>query len=134
VDAESAARAWVDAWRRAWPAKDPEPLAAVYAEDAVFRSHPFRDPHTGREGVLDYARWAFADQDAFGGCRFSEPMVAGDRATVEYWAILVEKGEEVTIAGVALLRFAADGRVRAQRDYWSLEAGRREPPEGWGVL
>jgi hypothetical protein len=33
-----------------------------------------------------------------------------------------------------LLRFAADGRVRAQRDYWSLEAGRREPPEGWGVL
>jgi ketosteroid isomerase-like protein len=133
VDAESAARAWVDAWQRAWPSKDPEPLAAVYAEDAVFRSHPFRDPHIGREGVLDYARWAFADQDAFGGCRFGEPMVEGDRATVEYWAILVEKGEEVTIAGVALLRFA-DGRVRAQRDYWSLQAGRREPPEGWGVL
>ena len=83
--------------------------------------------------MLDYARWAFADQEGCAACWFGEPMVSGDRATVEYWAILVEKGEEVTIAGVALLRFAADGRVRAQRDYWSLEQGRREPPEGWGV-
>ena len=83
--------------------------------------------------MLDYARWAFADQEGFGGCWFGEPIVGGDRATVEYWAILVEKGEEVTIAGVALLRFGADGRVQAQRDYWSLEPGGREPPEGWGV-
>jgi hypothetical protein len=29
MDAEAAAREWVDAWRRAWPAEDPEPLAAV---------------------------------------------------------------------------------------------------------
>jgi hypothetical protein len=82
--------------------------------------------------VLDYARWAFADQDAFGGCWFGEPMVAGDRATVEYWAILVEQGEEVTIAGVSLLRFDPEGRVRAQRDYWTLERGGRGPPNGWG--
>jgi ketosteroid isomerase-like protein len=133
VDADAAARAWVNAWQRAWPAKDPAPLEVVYAEDAVFRSEPFREPHAGREGVLEYARWAFADQEAFGGCWFGEPIVAGDRATVEYWAVLVEKGEEVTIAGVALLWFDADGRVRAQRDYWSLSSGRREPPVGWGV-
>lgn len=133
MDAEAAARAWVEAWQRAWPAKDPAPLAAVYAENAVFRSEPFREPHAGRDGVLEYARWAFADQDDFGGCWFGEPIVAGERATVEYWAILVEKGEEVTIAGVALLWFDADGRVRVQRDYWSLSAGRREPPEGWGA-
>jgi hypothetical protein len=85
--------------------------------------------HAGREGVLEYARWAFADQEAFGGCWFGEPVIAGDRATVENWAILVENGREVTIAGVALLRFDRDGRVVAQRDYWSLEEGGREPPE-----
>jgi uncharacterized protein (TIGR02246 family) len=133
VDAQAAARAWVDAWRRAWPARDPEPLAAVYAEDARFRSHPFREPHEGREGVLEYARWAFADQERLDGCWFGEPVVAGDRATVEYWAVLAEAGEEVTIAGAALLRFGPDGRVRDQRDYWSLESGRREPPPGWGT-
>jgi ketosteroid isomerase-like protein len=133
VDAETAARRWVDAWRRAWPAADPSPLAAVYAEDAVFRSHPFREAHAGREGVLAYARWAFADQEELRGCWFAEPAVSGDRAAVEYWAIVVERGEEVTIAGVSLLRFDPDGRVRLQRDYWSLEPGPREPPEGWGT-
>ncbi len=132
MDAHAAARKWIDAWARAWPARDPEPLAAVYADDAFFRSQPFRDPHLGREGVLEYARWAFADQDEFGGCWFADPVVTGDRATVEYWAIITEKGEEVTIAGVALLRFDPDGRVRAQRDYWSLEPGGHEPPAEWG--
>jgi hypothetical protein len=83
--------------------------------------------------VLEYARWAFADQEGLRGCWFGEPAVSGDRAAVEYWAILVERGEDVTIAGVALLRFDPDGRVRVQRDYWSLEPGGREPPIGWGT-
>jgi ketosteroid isomerase-like protein len=133
VSAEAAARAWVEAWRRAWPAADPEPLRAVYAKDVVFRSAPFREPHHGREGALDYARAAFADQDEFTECWFGEPVVAGDRAAVEYWAVPVENGREVTIAGVALLRFGPDGRVEVQRDYWALEPGGREPPPGWGT-
>jgi ketosteroid isomerase-like protein len=132
MDAEAAARRWIHAWLQAWPAKDPEPLAAVYADDAVFRSHPFRELHRGREGVLEYARWAFADQERFDNCWFGQPAAAGDRAAVEYWAVLVENGAEVTIAGVALLCFDPDGRVRVQRDYWSLKTGGREPPEGWG--
>ena len=46
---------------------------------------------------------------------------------------MVEKGREVTIAGVALLRFDSNGRVCTQRDYWALEPGRREPAEEWGT-
>ena len=133
MDAEAAARAWVDAWKRAWPAADPEPLRAVYGDDAVFRSAPFREPHLGSEGALAYARSAFAEQDDFTDCWFGEPVVAGDRAAVEYWAALVENGREVTIAGVAVLRFGPDGRVVAQRDYWALEPGGREPTPGWGT-
>jgi hypothetical protein len=133
VDTEAAARAWVDAWSRAWPAADPEPLRAVYGDDAVFRSAPFRGPHLGSEGALAYARSAFAEQDDFTDCWFGEPVVAGDRAAVEYWAVLVENGREVTIAGVAVLRFGPEGRVVAQRDYWALEPGAREPTPGWGT-
>jgi hypothetical protein len=123
----------VDAWSRARPAAGSEPLRAVYADDAVFRSAPFREPHLGREGALDYARTAFADQDGFTDCWFGEPVVAGDRAAVEYWAVLLENGREVTIAGVALLRFGPDGRVDVQRDYWALEPEAREPAPGWGT-
>jgi hypothetical protein len=35
MDAEAAARSWIDAWDRAWRGLDPEPLEAVYSSDAV---------------------------------------------------------------------------------------------------
>ena len=44
VDARAAARAWVDAWSRAWRALDADSLAPIYTADTVHRSHPFREP------------------------------------------------------------------------------------------
>ena len=110
-----------------------EPRLAGRRPGASPRSAPFREPHLGREGALEYARSAFADQDDFTDCWFGEPVVAGDRAAVEYWAVLVENGRQVTIAGVAVLRFGPDGLVRSQRDYWALEPGAREPTPAWGT-
>jgi ketosteroid isomerase-like protein len=131
VDAEAAAHAWIDRWSRGWSAADPDAIAEAYADGAVFRSHPFRDPHLDREGVREYARWAFDDEETV-EFRFGEPVAGRDRAAVEYWAILRSDGEERTLLGIALLRFGGDGLVVSQRDYWSVEAGRREPPAGWG--
>jgi ketosteroid isomerase-like protein len=34
VDTEQAVRRWIDAWLNGWRALDPEPIVAVYAEDA----------------------------------------------------------------------------------------------------
>jgi ketosteroid isomerase-like protein len=125
MDAESAARAWVEGWLRAWPAGDADAVGALYAEGAVFRSHPFREPQPPAE----YAAWAFADEnEVLAECRFGDPVVDGDRAAVEYWAILRRRdGGEATLAGIAVLRFGADGLVLEQRDYWDLAEGRRPP-------
>jgi ketosteroid isomerase-like protein len=131
VDAESAARRWVDVWSHAWPAKDSDAVASLYAADATFRSHPFRDVQLGSEGARAYADWAFSEQDE-AECWFGEPVVEGDRAAIEYWAVVRFRGADETIAGIAVVRFGADGLVRDQRDYWSGEPGRREPPDGWG--
>jgi ketosteroid isomerase-like protein len=124
VDAAAAARAWVAAWERAWPAGNASLLAEVYAPDTVFYSHPFRQlqpPH-------DYAAWAFGDQ-ASAECRFGEPVVGGDRAAVDWWAVIVGRdGAEETIAGTSLLRFGADGRAVEQRDVWASQPGRRDLP------
>jgi len=50
------------------------------------------------------------------------------RAAVEYWALLRRRdGGEATLAGIALLRFAPDGRVAESRDYWDLAEGDRTP-------
>jgi hypothetical protein len=125
---EGAARHWREVWARAWPAKDADAIAALYASGAVYRSHPFRDPEPSPR---DYVERMFAEEDEI-ECRFGEPLVTGDRAAVEWWASWREAGDLLTLAGTTVLRFAPDGLVTEHLDYWVEGAGRREPPAGWG--
>ena len=36
MDAETAARRWADTWSRAWPQRDAEAIAALYADTVVY--------------------------------------------------------------------------------------------------
>jgi len=124
VDIVEAARRWTDVWSRAWPAADVGAISALYAPNAVFYSHPFRE----RQGAAEYVTWAFADQNE-AECRFGEPLVSGDRAAIDWWGVILSSDDTVeTIAGTSLLRFDADGLVIEQRDAWAGETGRRELP------
>ena len=117
-------RTWVAVWSKAWPAADVDAIAALYADDAVFYSHPFRARQTPRE----YVAWAFGDQGA-ADCRFGEPVVDGGRAAVDWWGAITSKdGSVETVAGTSLLRFDSAGRVIEQRDAWASESGRHELP------
>jgi hypothetical protein len=69
MDAAAAADRWTTTWARAWPAADADAIAALYAPDAVFYSHPFRE----RQGPREYVEWVFADQ-AEAECRFGAPV------------------------------------------------------------
>ena len=128
MDAATAARAWIEAWQRAWPAEDVDTIASRYADDAVYSSHPFRPAETARS----YLERAFGEE-ALVEARFGEPVVAGDRAAVEYWAVLrPPDGDDFTIAGASFLHFNAEGLVTEHRDCWVQADGSREPPAGWG--
>ncbi|MFL6018083.1 MAG: nuclear transport factor 2 family protein [Gaiellaceae bacterium] len=116
-----AARRWVDAWMRGWRALDTQVIAAVYADECFFLSHPFRDPQAPRE----YVEWAFAEEE-WAEPWFGEPVVDGDRAAVEWRAYVRENGREVTLAGTSLLRFGEDGLCVEQRDAWAVGDGRIE--------
>ena len=131
METEAAARRWVETYAHAWPAKDAGAIAALYADDAAFRSQPFRETHVGPDGARGYAEWTFSEQDE-AECWFGEPIVSGDRATVEYWGVVRYQGRDETIAGIAVIRFGPDGLVVEQRDYWNAQDGRVEPPPGWG--
>ena len=125
MEATAAARRWADVWSRAWPRADTDAIAALYADDAVFYSHPFRE----RQTPAEYVAWAFGEQAA-AECRFGEPVAADDRAAVDWWAVITDRdGSRQTVAGTSLLRFDADGLVVEQRDAWADEAGRRELPD-----
>jgi len=132
VDPLTSARTWAAAWARAWRTHDADLVGSLYEADAVFRSQPFRAVHEGNAGAAGYASWAFEDESE-ARVWFAEPRVVGhDRAAVEYWAISTDlSGAVATIAGVALLRLAPDGRVAEQRDYWNSFDGTVEPYEGW---
>jgi ketosteroid isomerase-like protein len=121
----------VEAWTTGWVEHDAERIVGLYADHAVFVSAPFRGPKHGPDGVREYVEWAFSEEDTV-EARFGEPVVAGDRAAVEYWAVITYRGREQTLAGTALIRFNEDGRVVEQRDYWHMEDGRKYPAPGWG--
>ena len=125
MNAEAATHAWVETWSSAWPAADVEAIDALYADDAVFYSHPFRDHQAPR----DYVASVFAEQ-AEAECRFGEPLVTGERAAVDWWAAITSAdGSVETLAGTSLLRFDADSRVVEQRDAWAAARGRHELPD-----
>jgi hypothetical protein len=129
VDALAAAARWAETWERAWPPRDATAIEALYAGGASYRALAFRKPTT----VDAYLAATFAGESEV-ECRFGAPVAAGDRAAVEWWASWLESGEPVTLAGVTVLRFDADGLVVDHRDYWN-EVDRREPPyAGWSIV
>jgi ketosteroid isomerase-like protein len=130
MDVPSAAGRWKETWERAWPARDVDAIASLYSEDAVYRALAFREPDRGLAGVRRYLEENFAVEKEI-ECWFGAPVVAGDRAAVEWWGSWVEDGRPLTLAGATVLRFDENGQVVDHRDYWN-EVERREPPyDGW---
>jgi SnoaL-like domain len=126
MDAEAAARRWAETWTSAWPARDTDAIAALYADSASYRALAFREPDLGLPGVRGYLDRNFEVESEI-ECSFGEPIVAGDRAAVEWWGSWTEGGQDLTLAGVTVLRFDEAGKVVDHRDYWN-EVERREPP------
>lgn len=126
MDPLAAARRWARTWERAWPSKDAGAIAELYAPDAVYRALVFREPTT----PAAYLAATFASEEDV-ECRFGEPIASGDRAAVEWWASWLESGDPVTLAGVTVLRFDADGLVVDHRDYWNEIDRREQPFAGW---
>jgi len=118
------ARAWVAAWSDGWARHDADAVAARYAPDCRFRSHPFRDLEHGRGAARAYAARSF-DEERSARFTFGEPIVGPDgRAAVEYRAVITaSNGEISTIHGVSLLTIGSDGLVAEHRDCWAETAG-----------
>ena len=128
MDALTAAARWAETWTRAWPAGDTDAIAALYADEATYRALAFRAPDLGSPAcALPRANFAVETQTE---CWFGEPLVAGDRAAVEWWGTWVEEGRRLTLAA---RRSSGSTATAGRRSPRLLERGRRrEPPyAGW---
>ena len=92
---------------------DEAAISALYAPDASWQQHPFREPEAG------YLARVFAEEES-AVCRFGTPIVDGDQAAVPWTAQtrLLDGGTE-DLAGVSVLRFGPDGLVVAEQDYFN---------------
>ena len=124
------AQEWLDLMGRAWRDRDPEAAAALFTEDAVYWSEPFRSPLLGRAEIADYWKSATSNQSGI-DVSFGDPLVDGDRVAVEWWSVTTENGRPTTDAGGLFLRFE-DGRCSELREYWNLADGAVAVPQGWG--
>ena len=113
---------WLDRYVEAWRANEPEQIAALFTEDAVYRYRPYADEEqtiSGREAIV--AAW-LEEPDAPDGWEASyEPYaVDGDRAVATGWSrYLATAGEaERTYYNCYLLRFAPDGRCAEFTEYY----------------
>ncbi len=126
------AQAWAAGYERAWRALDAEAAARLYSPGARSRTAPFREPSSGREGVLEYTKGAYASESDTRP-RLGNPFVMDGGAAVEWWANYVEDGVPKTLAGCSVLSFDDSGLVATAREYWHESPGTRGPPESWGL-
>lgn len=130
METAAAAERFVSVWESGWAAHDVDAILALYAEDCVHRSMPFRPPHVGRAALATYLRWSFADELPL-TVRFSAPLVGADATAVAEFHVTAEESapegpRSLTLAGCVFVRFTADGLAAETRDYWHT-APAREP-------
>jgi YD repeat-containing protein len=131
MDATAAARRWADTWQREWPNADVDALSNLYHPDVHYAVDAFREVIRGAPDLRRYFADVFAEETELTAW-IGEPIVEGQRASIEWRATLLENGQPVSIVGTSTLRFDAAGLVVEQRDTWNQSSGQTPPPEGWG--
>jgi hypothetical protein len=115
METREAAERWREVWARGWRAREADEILELYAPNAYFQSHPFRQAGTPEDYIVPTLA-----EEAAAECEFAEPIVDDDRAAVEWSAeTKLKDGGGEKLAGVSLLRFDADGLVTEQRDFWA---------------
>jgi len=114
---ESGVERWLAGYVEAWRSYDPEAIGRLFAEDALYRYHPWDEPapsHVrGRDAIV--ASW-LEDEDASGSwsAEYRPWLVHGDRAvavgTSRY--IAADGSVESEYSNVFFLVFDHDGRCR----------------------
>jgi hypothetical protein len=124
---------WIERYRRAWETADVGEVVDLFTPDASYRSSVFRDPGLGSDAISQYWQRGAGTQREV-AVRMGRPVITDSRVAVEWWTTMIDPDEgEITLRGCLLLRFAPDGRCQDLWEYWQVQPGRQDPPDGWGT-
>ncbi len=93
-------------WHALATGPDPERLARLVAEDAVFHSPVVHTPQEGRALVVAYLSAAAATLGQ-GQFRYVREIVDGENAMLEFTCVL----DDIQVNGVDIIRFDRSGKI-----------------------
>lgn len=101
---------WVDAYEVAWASNDPDHIEALFAEDALYYTAPFRKPWTGRDEIV--SKW-LEHKDEPGTWDFDEKVIgiSGDTAFVQGETVYLDP-ESRTYFNLWVIQLDDEGRCR----------------------
>ncbi len=113
---------WLGRYFAAWASNDPDDVAGLFTEDAIYWVGPFREPWVGRDQIV--REWTSGSQDDVRAA-YDVVAVDGDRGVAHWNVSAGGAGGEGRSEwdGVLVIAFAPDGRCREHREWFST----REP-------
>jgi ketosteroid isomerase-like protein len=111
-------RNWLDGYFQAWVTNDPESVAALFTEDAVYWFDPFQEPRRGRDEIV--RSWISGPQK---DVEYTyEPLAVAGDVGVAHWRVSSRSPDAPgrnAWDGILLITFAPDGRCREHREWYS---------------
>jgi ketosteroid isomerase-like protein len=117
MDAELGRRleGWVDGYVRAWNSNDPGEIGALFSEDAVYYTEPYRPPWRGRDEIV--RQW-LEHRDEPGETEFGwQPVVVGPDVAVVQGETLYRTPPR-TYSNLWVIRLDGEGRCTEFTEWW----------------
>jgi uncharacterized protein (TIGR02246 family) len=117
---------WIDAYVRAWTSNDPADIAALFTEDARYRTEPFAPPWQGRDAIV--AHW-LARKDEPGETTFTwQPLaVTPDVAIIQ--GETTYKHPPRTYSNLWVIHLDPEGRCTEFTEWWMRHPGNDDSNE-----
>jgi uncharacterized protein (TIGR02246 family) len=109
---------WMDGYVRAWETNDREDVARLFTEDARYFTAPWREPWTGRDGIVE--GWIDRkDQPGQWSFRWEPLLIHDDVAVVTGETTYQNEGQ--VYSNLWIIRFDPSGRCSEFTEWWMLQ-------------
>jgi SnoaL-like domain len=119
---EDMLRSWLDAYGRAWEARDLKAVVALFAEDGTYQESPFVEPMRGRPAIA--AHWSRATGPHTNVHFEYEVLALDSNQGIARWCcsfVRVPAKASLELDGIFVLQFDREGGCKSLREWRHLQ-------------
>lgn len=110
-----AVETWLEGYIKAWGSNNPQEIGALFADDALYYTAPFREPWRGREAIV--AGWIDIHDEPDNYTFRHEVLATEDNlGVVRGWTTYLNPPAEYS--NLWLIRFDDQGRATEFTEWW----------------